>query len=100
MSKQIVHQRRFATADIDNGCSTRRGGPRDEFKGSFQMRTVPADRVWRLLSVDLLPMSLYVHVSPSFTPAPGIDLQSDRRNVRAQRILAADPGVPGTVCPH
>src|SRR5713226_384257 len=60
-SKQIVNQRRFATANINNSGRTCGRGSFYEFKGCLEVGTIPADGVWRLLSVDPLPMSLHIH---------------------------------------
>src|SRR5207245_8212068 len=59
--KEVINQRRFASANINDGYARRGHCLFYKCKGCFQVQTVPTDGVWRLLPVNLLPMRLYLH---------------------------------------
>ncbi len=57
-SKEIVNERGFAPADINDGGKANVRGALDEGEGSLEMSAIPAERFVRFGGVDFFPMQL------------------------------------------
>jgi len=59
--EEVIDERGFTSAYIDNGCREVASGTFDELQRGLKVRSVPTDCVWSFLRVDLFPMSLCIH---------------------------------------
>lgn len=59
--QQVVDQGRCAAADIDDGSVVLWRGLNDQPERSFQVESIPADRLRRLAAINLIPVMTCTH---------------------------------------
>jgi len=67
LCKEVINEGGFASANVNDGCRISGSRALYQSKRGFKMRTIPADRFWRLGRVDLFPMRLCIHGSAPTT---------------------------------